>query len=577
VEAYYKNDVDDRVAAHGGVKGLLNAPVVVFDIETTGLDSRADAITEIGAVVLENGEVTDRFQTFVDPGRRLSPEIVNLTGITDEMVAGAPSQQEAVTAFLKFAEGRTLCAHNAEFDVGFIAEACRRVGKSFDNAYLDTLVLAQNLLPGLGRYKLDVVAEYLKVPSFQHHRATDDAEACAYLLRAFQGMLRKRGINTLEEINPAMVSLRAGGSARRTPRHIIILVRNKTGLRNLYKLISLSHLKFFKRFPIMPKSVIDQNREGLILGSACEAGEVFQAVMRGKSREELHRLASWYDYLEIQPLSNNGFMLRPERGGRTLARDEEELRQWNRAVVRLGGELGKPVCATGDVHFLDPEDEECRHVLLDAKGFDDVDAPNPMYFRTTAEMLEEFTYLGGKTARAVVIENPNQVAGWCEDIKPLPDGLFTPRLENSAEELKSLVWGKARELYGEDPPAVVVDRINAELGDIIGCKYDVIYMSAQKLVQNSLDAGYLVGSRGSVVPPWWPTYPASPRSTRCPHITAVRCASIPILNRGRGTAAAPTCPTRCVRSAMRPMRRTASASPSRPFWASAATRCPTSI
>jgi len=498
VEAYFNNDVDDRVVVHGVGHGQLNGPIIAFDIETTGLDARHDVMTEIGAVVLENGEITDTFQTFVNPGRRLSPEIVNLTGITDEMVAHAPSQQDAVNAFLDFTAGRPLCAHNAEFDMGFIAESCRRMGRSFEQTSIDTLVLAQNLLPELGKYKLDFVAEYLKLPAFQHHRAADDAQTAAQMLSVFVGMLADRGVHTIEGVNPAMATLRSGGSARRTPRHAIVLVKDKIGLRNLYKLISLSHLKHFKRFPIMPKSVISELREGLILGSACEAGELFQAVMRHKDWEELKRIASWYDFLEIQPLSNNSFMLRPDRYGKTIARDEEQLRQWNRTIVKLGQELGKPVCATGDVHFLDPEEEVCRHILLDAKGFEDADAPNPLYFRTTREMLKEFSYLGEETAHQVVIENPNLVADWCETIKPLPDGLFTPTLENSAEELTQLVWDKVRVLYGDHPPSIVSDRVNAELTDIISCKYDVIYMSAQKLVQNSLEAGYLVGSRGSV-------------------------------------------------------------------------------
>ena len=272
-----------------------------------------------------------------------------------------------------------------------------------------------------------------------------------------------------------------------------MLARNQTGLRNLYKLISLGHLDYFKRYPIMLKSVINENREGLILGSACEAGELFRAVADGKDWEELKRIASWYDYLEIQPLCNNMFMLR-----KGMVRTEEELRDFNRAIVALGKELGKPVCATGDVHFLDPEDEIYRHILLASKGFEDADEPLPIYFKTTTEMLEEFSYLGKETAYDVVVRNTNLIADWCEPIEPLPKGLFAPKLEDSDGELKRLVWGKAHELYGEEPPQIVVDRINVELGDIIRCKYDVIYMSAQKLVQNSLEHGYLVGSRGSV-------------------------------------------------------------------------------
>ncbi len=498
VEAYYNNDLDDRIVVHGGGRGPLGAPVVCFDLETTGLNFRRDMITEIGAVVLRDGQVTERFHTFVNPERRLPPEIVNLTGITDEMLVGAPSQAEALNAFLDFVGERPLAAHNAEFDLGFLGEGCRRAGRDFDPVALDTLILAQNLLPELGRYRLDTVVQHLNLPAFQHHRATDDAAAVAHMLDVFFAMLRDKGVENIQDINPAMLKLRTGGTARRTPRHLILLAKNKIGLRNLYKLISLSHLEHFKRFPIMPKSLINENREGLIIGSACEAGELFQAVLRRKSWTELKRIASWYDYLEIQPLSNNAFMLRPDQRGKTALANEEELRELNRVIVRLGEELGKPVCATGDVHFLNPEDEIYRSILLDAKGYEDADAPNPLYFRTTDEMLHEFSYLGEDTAHKVVVEYPNQIAAMCETVKPLPDGLFTPTLENSAEELLELVWGKVKELYGDSPPDLVTDRVNTELGDIIGCKYDVIYMSAQKLVRNSLEAGYLVGSRGSV-------------------------------------------------------------------------------
>ena len=493
MEAYYINDVDDRVVVHGETEQPFDQEIVCFDIETTGLNRKYEVIIEIGAVVLKNGEITDRFNTFVSPGRILSPEIIRLTGITDEMLVGAPSQEESLRAFLAFAGDRPLAAHNADFDMGFIAAGCRKYGIPFHNPSIDSLILAQNLLPDLGKYKLDIVAEHLHLPAFNHHRASDDAATVGYMLPPFFKMLEEMGLRHLGEINGAMVHLRKGGKAKRQPKHLIVLARNQTGLRNLYKLISLGHLDYFKRYPIMLKSVINENREGLILGSACEAGELFRAVADGKDWEELKRIASWYDYLEIQPLCNNMFMLR-----KGMVRTEEELRDFNRAVVALGKELGKPVCATGDVHFLDPEDEIYRHILLASKGFEDADGPLPIYFKTTTEMLEEFSYLGKETAYDVVVRNTNLIADWCEPIEPLPKGLFAPKLEDSDGELKRLVWGKAHELYGEEPPQIVVDRINVELGDIIRCKYDVIYMSAQKLVQNSLEHGYLVGSRGSV-------------------------------------------------------------------------------
>lgn len=497
-EAYFLNDVDERLTLRGGQDQDLDEAIVCFDLETTGLNREGDRITEIGAVVLDHGEIRERFQTFVDPQRKLAPNIVRLTGITDEMLVGAPSQGEAIRAFLDFAAGRPLAAHNAEFDISFLRAGCEREGIPFQPTFLDTLPLAQNLLPELAKYKLDVVCRHLNLPDFNHHRASDDAAMVGYMLIPFIRMLRDRGVHTLQQVNAALARNSSLGKARRMPRHLVVLARNQAGLRNLYKLISLSHLKYFKRFPIMPKSEIDANREGLILGSACEAGELYRAITRGKDWEELKRIASWYDYLEIQPLSNNAFMLRPDKNGKSIARDWEQIREWNRTVVRLGEELGKPVCATGDVHFLDPEDEAYRHILLDTKGFDDADAPNPLYFRTTQEMLEEFAYLGEEKAYEVVVTNTQLVASWCEEVKPLPDGLFAPKLENSAQELYDLVWGKAHELYGEDPPQIVKDRIQLELPGIIERKYDVIYMSAQKLVQDSLAHGYLVGSRGSV-------------------------------------------------------------------------------
>ena len=500
VEAYFQNDVDEKVAVHRCKEAYpLDGEFVAFDLETTGFDREGDIIIEIGAAVLRNGQLTDeRFQTFVDPGRLIPPKITTLTSITDDMVRGAPTPTEAVRQFLEFAAGRPLVAHNAAFDTSFIAAQCRRDGVEFTNPSVDTVVLGQYLLPDLKDHKLDTIAAHLKLPGFHHHRADDDAATCAL---AFAGMLpelRGRKVDTLDAINPLLRTMKRGGRTRRTPYHLIILVKNKAGLRNLYKLVSLAHLDHFSRFPIMPKSVIEENKEGLIFGSACEAGELFRAMVDGADDEELERIASWYDYLEIQPISNNAFMLRPDKEGNATAKNEEQLRNWNRRIVELGKRIGKPVCATGDVHFMDPEDEIFRHILLATKGFDDADSPNPLYFRTTDEMLEEFAYLGEETAHEVVVTNTNLVADWCEPIEPLPHGLFTPKLENSDGELRDLVWGKAKRLYGEQPPQIVVDRINAELTDIIDCKYDVIYMSAQKLVQDSLDHGYLVGSRGSV-------------------------------------------------------------------------------
>ena len=496
VEGYFVNNLDDRIAVHGEQDRDFADEIVCFDIETTGLKVRREAITEIGAVVLKNGEITERFQTFVNPNRRLTPEIIGLTGITDAMLADAPQLKDALTAFLQFVNGRPLAAHNAEFDISFIREGCRKVGLEFDPTYVDSLILAQNLLPELHKYKLDIVAEHLDLPAFNHHRASDDAAMVGYMLIPFfEKMRREMGIRRLQQINGEMLKLRPeGGKSNRHPKHIIILAKNKLGLKHLYQLISASNLKYFKRVPIIPKTELAAHREGLIIGSACEAGELFRAVADGsKDWAELKRIASFYDYLEIQPICNNMFMLR--KGD---VQSEEELRDFNRTIVRLGQELGKPVCATGDVHFQEPEDEVYRHILLASKKFPDADAPLPIYFKTTDEMLKEFAYLGTETAHKVVIDDPRHIADCIEDIELLPPGqLFPPRLENSEQELHDMVWDKCHELYGEEPPQLIVDRLDVELKSILG-KYDVVYMSAQKLVQRSLENGYLVGSRGSV-------------------------------------------------------------------------------
>ena len=494
VEGYYVNNLDDRIAVHGAQDQDFDEEIVCFDIETTGLKVTREAITEIGAVVLKNGKITETFQTFVNPGRRLTPEIIGLTGITDAMLADAPSLKEALTAFLQFVNGRVLAAHNAEFDISFIRAGCRRVGLEFEPTYIDSLILAQNLLPELHKYKLDIVAEHLDLPAFNHHRASDDAGMVGYMLVPFfEKMRRELGISRLQEINGEMEKLRPLGGGSRHPKHIIILAKNKLGLKHLYQLVSASNLKYFKRYPIIPKTELVAHREGLIIGSACEAGELFRAVADHKDWAELRRIASFYDYLEIQPICNNMFMLR-----NGTVQSEEELRELNRTIVRLGRELGKPVCATGDVHFQEPEDEVYRHILLASKKFADADAPLPIYFKTTEEMLEEFAYLGAEEAHRVVIDDPRSIADRIEEIELLPPGrLFPPRLENSEQELHDKVWNKCHELYGDEPPQLVVDRLNVELKSILG-KYDVVYMSAQKLVQRSLENGYLVGSRGSV-------------------------------------------------------------------------------
>ena len=493
-EGYYVNDVDDRIAVHGGKNMPLLGEFVAFDLETTGLSSVHDAITEIGAVLIRDGETVETFCTFVDPKRKLDPKTIELTGITDEMLRGAPEIADALPDFLKFCGDRPLVAHNADFDVGFLKAACERLHIAFAPTYIDTLILAQNLLPHLSKHKLNIVADALSLPEFNHHRASDDALTCGLIYLRLAKAMAENGVQDIQSVNAEMEKLRAGSRiADRRTRHIIVFAKNQLGLRNLYHIVSDAHLKFFRRNPRMPKSELLRYREGLIIGSACEAGELFQAVVAHKSMDELKRIASFYDFLEIQPLSNNKFML--EDG---TAESEEELREFNRTIVRLGEELGKPVCATGDVHFLEPEDEIYRRILLASKDYKDCDRPNPLYFRTTDEMLEEFSYLGAEKAFEVVVTNPNLIADMCDTIRPVPHNLFAPKIENSVEDLKSLVYGKLRRLYGERPPEIITKRVETELNDIITCHYDVIYMSAQKLVQNSLDNGYLVGSRGSV-------------------------------------------------------------------------------
>ena len=496
-EGYYVNDVDDRIVVHGDQDMDFHQEFVAFDLETTGLSSRDDRIIEIGAVILKDGKEIDRFQTFVDPERQLERKIVELTGITDEMLQGAPKIQVILPKFLEFVGDRVLVAHNSDFDTGFIRAECQRQGLPYRYTAADTLILSQNLLQHLSKFKLDIVSNALNLPDFNHHRAGDDAMTCGLIMTKLMEMLEEEhNIHTLQTINPAMVKLRSGGRITdRQARHIILFAKNQVGLRNLYHLISNSNLKHFRRVPRIPKSELLEMREGLIIGSACEAGELFQAILDRKSHDELKRIASFYDFLEVQPLANNRFMLDNEK---YEAKTDEDLQAYNRKIVQLGEELGKMVVATGDVHFLNPEDEVFRHILLATKGFADADKPMPLYFRTTDDMLAEFSYLGEEKAYEIVVENPNKIADMCESMRPVPHNLFAPKIENSVEDLKSLVYGKFRRLYGDNPPEVFAKRVETELHDIISCHYDVIYMSAQKLVQNSLENGYLVGSRGSV-------------------------------------------------------------------------------
>ncbi|MBR3861263.1 MAG: PolC-type DNA polymerase III [Oscillospiraceae bacterium] len=495
LEGYFINDVDEKLAIHGDSPLPLDTEYVAFDIETTGLRSDADRMTEIGAVVFGPEGIGKRFNTFVDPGRPVPAEIVRLTGITDEMLQGAPDEASALNAFLDFCGDRPIVAHNADFDTGFMAAAARRHGIAFQPVYLDTLVLAQTLLPHLRRHKLDTVNDALSLPRFRHHRASDDALVVARIMQKFLPMLRERGAETLADLERVLQDIRGReGVRQQQAKHIILLVKNRAGLKNLYRLISDSYLKHFHRNPLLLKSELMQHREGLIVGAACEAGEVFRSMVRRASDAELKRLAAFYDYLEIQPICNNRFLI--EDG---TVSDEEGLRDFNRRIARIARELGKPLVATGDVHFLDPEDEVYRHILLASKKFSDADKPLPIYFKTTDEMLEEFSYLGAQQCYEAVVANPRAIAEQVEPIELLPKGkLFAPKIEHSAQQLKQLCYDRMHELYGDTPPELVQARVDTELNTILEHEYDVIYMSAQKLVQNSLEHGYLVGSRGSV-------------------------------------------------------------------------------
>ena len=502
-EGYYINDLDDTLAVHGSQNMTFDEEYVAFDLETTGLYARRDKIIEIGAVRMRGGKEIDRFQTFVDPEMLLEKRTTELTGITDEMLKGAPKIEEALPAFLEFVGGSVLVAHNADFDTTFIRHACKAQNIKYELTSVDTLTISQNLMPDLHRFSLDQVAKHFSLADFNHHRAGDDALTCGAIMGKLMEKLRELGIEDVQSINEAMLPLRPR-FRRNHPtamrcQHIVLFAKNQLGLRNLYQLISEANLNHFKKFPRIFKSELMKLREGILVGSACENNELFQAVIEGQSDEELERLASFYDYLEVQPTSNNRFMLTPKKEGEEpITGSLEELYQFNRDIVALGERMKKMVVATGDVHFLNPEDEIYRHILLASKGFPDADSPNPLYFRTTDEMLAEFSYLGEEKAREVVITNPNRIVDMCETVRPVPHNLFAPKIENSVEDLKALVYGKMHQLYGENPPELIVKRVETELGDIINCHYDVIYMSAQRLVQNSLENGYLVGSRGSV-------------------------------------------------------------------------------
>ena len=492
VEAYLVDDLKSIIENPKG-QGLEDT-YVVFDLETTGFSPVNNQIIEIGAVKVEKGRVTERFSTFVNPNVPIPYKIEELTGIRDDMVLDAPDIAHALPEFLSFCGGAVMVAHNAGFDMSFISKNCERLGYPCDYTVMDTVALARVLLPQLNRFKLDTVAKALKIPLDNHHRAVDDAACTAEIFVKFLKMLEERGIHTLEDTN-ALGATSVDNIKKLPSRHAIILAANDTGRINLYRLVSDSHLKYFHRMPRIPKSEFEKHREGLLIGSACEAGELYQAILREQSEEEIARLVRFYDYLEIQPLGNNEFML---RGDNPTVASKEELMDINRRIVKLGADFHKPVVATCDVHFLDPEDEVYRRIIMAGKGFKDADDQAPLFLRTTEEMLEEFAYLGSEAAEKVVIENPNKIAGMCEKISPVRPDKCPPVIANSDQMLRDICYNKAHEIYGEDLPPIVQERLERELNSIISNGYAVMYIIAQKLVWKSNEDGYLVGSRGSV-------------------------------------------------------------------------------
>lgn len=492
VEAYL---VDDLKSIVENLKGqTLEDTFVVFDLETTGFSPINNRIIEIGAVKVEKGKIIDRFSTFVNPKVPIPFKIEELTGIKDDMVMNAPVIEEVLPEFLDFCEGAIMVAHNAGFDMSFISKNCEHQGLSCDYTVIDTVGLARVLLPQLNRFKLDTVAKALKVSLDNHHRAVDDAACTAEIFVKFIEMLREQGISTLEEVNE-MGNTSVENIKKLPSHHAIILATNDTGRINLYRLVSDAHLTYFHRQPRIPKSEFIKYREGLLIGSACEAGELYQAILRGSSEEEIVRLVQFYDYLEIQPLGNNQFML---RGENPMVASEEELREINRKIVKLGEEFQKLVVATCDVHFLDPEDEIYRRIIMAGKGFKDADEQAPLFLHTTEEMLKEFAYLGSEKAEEVVITNTNKIADMCEKISPVRPDKCPPIIENSDQMLRDICYHRAHEIYGENLPNLVYERLERELNSIISNGYAVMYIIAQKLVWKSNEDGYLVGSRGSV-------------------------------------------------------------------------------
>ena len=489
VEAYLVDDLKDIAFNSKGQS--LDETFVVFDIETTGFSAKSDRIIEIGAVKVVEGKIVDKFSAFVNPQIPIPYRIENLTGINDEMVMNADTIDIVLPKFLEFSKGAIMVAHNAEFDMSFIMHKAHDIGIELNYTYVDTVALARVLIPTIARYKLDNVAKALGIPLENHHRAVDDAGCTAEIFVKFISMLKQKNVMDLNDVNNFSKSTEE--AIRKLPtHHAIILACNETGRINLYRLVSDAHIKYFNRFPRIPKSEFIKYREGLIIGSACEASELYKAVYGAKGDEEIARLVNFYDYLEIQPLGNNMFMV--DKGETT----EEYLIEVNKRIVELGDKFGKPVVATCDVHFLNPEDEVYRRIIMANKGFDDADKQAPLFFRTTEEMLAEFTYLGSDKAYEVVVTNTNKISDMIEKISPVFPDKAAPEIPNSDELLRTICYNTAHDMYGPNLPEVVIERLERELNSIISNGFAVMYIIAQKLVWKSNEDGYLVGSRGSV-------------------------------------------------------------------------------
>lgn len=484
--------IDDEVKIVRSSKGqTLDADFVVFDIETTGLNPKHDKIIEIAAVRIEGGQVAETFTALIDPHEPLSEKIKELTGIEDEHLTGQPGIEEILPRFLEFARGAVLVAHNAGFDTGFVREACSQHGYPYELTSVDTLGLSRLLLKDLKRHRLNMVAKHLGVKLENHHRALDDAAATAEIFIKLVARLREEGVTDLNGLT--RYASETMSHTMMDSHHIIILVKNLQGLKSLYELVTHSHMKTFYKKPRIPRSLLEDRREHLILGSACESGELFKALVENRSEDDVEKIARFYDFLEIQPLGNNQFMI--EKG---LVQNQEALKAINKKIVDLGSRLGKTVAATCDVHFLDPEDEVYRRILMAGQGYSDAENQPPLFFRTTAEMLREFDYLGEETAYQVVVEATNKIADQVESLLPIPDETFPPIIEGSEEELRRLCVDKAVRMYGSPLPELVEKRLERELNSIISNGYAVMYIIAHKLVKKSMEDGYLVGSRGSV-------------------------------------------------------------------------------